>query len=71
MPKNITQPASPRDVNNYCPPQGPIGIGHSGPGLGGHNCGNTGSQGPYDDDYETSGSPGLHGQNEGMGTNRG
>lgn len=24
----------------YCPPVGPKGIGHSGPGLGGDNCGN-------------------------------
>jgi hypothetical protein len=29
----------------YSPPVGPIGIAHEGPGLGGHNCGNAGSQG--------------------------
>jgi len=28
----------------YSPPVGPIGLGHEGPGLGGHNCGNCGSQ---------------------------
>lgn len=31
-----------RDVMNYCPPQGPKNIGDpKGPGLHGHNCGNT------------------------------
>lgn len=29
----------------YSPPVGPIGIGHEGPGLGGDNCGNSGTQG--------------------------
>lgn len=28
----------------YSPPKGPIGIMHSGPGLGGENCGNSGTQ---------------------------
>lgn len=33
-----------KDVRNYQPPQGPIGIGHSGPGLGGTNHGPSGGQ---------------------------
>ena len=53
----------------YSPPCGPIGIGHSGPGLGGENCGNAGTQGTRGP-RDTSGSPGLHGDNRGMGTNR-
>jgi hypothetical protein len=28
----------------YSPPVGPIGLGNNSPGLGGHNCGNCGSQ---------------------------
>lgn len=31
----------------YCPPMGPKGIGHEGPGLGGDSCGNAGTQGKY------------------------
>jgi hypothetical protein len=64
-------PASDRDVNNYRPPQGPIGIGHSGPGLGGVNLGNAGTQGKSSCETDDSGgSPGLHGSNKGMGVNR-
>jgi hypothetical protein len=29
----------------YDPPKGPMGIGHEGPGLGGNNHGNCGTQG--------------------------
>lgn len=29
----------------YSPPKGPMGISHCGPGLGGDNCGNAGTQG--------------------------
>lgn len=54
----------------YSPPQGPIGIGHEGPGLGGDNHGNCGTQGSYDNPSHESGSPGIGGQNMGMGTNR-
>lgn len=31
----------------YCPPQGPTDQMRQGPGLGGDNCGNTGTQGKY------------------------
>lgn len=61
-----------RDVMGYQPPQGPMGIGNRGPGLGGDNCGNCGTQGYGEDcDAQTSGSPGLGGKNRGMGSNRG
>lgn len=61
-----------RDVMGYQPPVGPIGLGHNSPGLGGHNCGNAGTQGKHSySDHETSGRPGLHPHtNHGMGTNR-
>lgn len=60
-----------RDVMNYSPPQGPKHMMDSGPGLHGDNCGNSGSQGYYEEPHkETSGSPGLHGENRGTGTNR-
>jgi hypothetical protein len=61
-----------RDVNMYQPPQGPIGITRTpGPGLGGSNLGCCGTQGRHDTDGDGgSGSPGLHGMNQGMGTNR-
>lgn len=45
----------------YCPPCGPIGTGHSGPGLGGTNFGNAQKHYPSRD----SGSPGVHGTNRG------
>lgn len=54
----------------YSPPQGPTSLMHRGPGLGGDNCGNAGTQGPRSPDKATSGSPGLGGSNRGMGTNR-
>ena len=62
---------SARDVMGYKPPQGPIGISRTGVGLGGANLGNCGTQGPSSDRGDgAGGSPGLHGDNEGMGTNR-
>lgn len=62
---------SARDVRNYQPPQGPIGISRVGVGLGGHNCGPCGTQGPYESTGDgASGSPGLGGKNRGMGSNR-
>ena len=59
-----------RDVNNYQKPQGPIGISRVGVGLGGVNHGPCGTQGHHDDLVGVSGSPGLHGEGRGMGTNR-
>ena len=53
----------------YSPPQGPLGIMHKGVGLGGTNCGNAGTQN-CDTSPRSSGSPGNHGTNRGMGTNR-
>lgn len=52
-----------RDVMNYKPPQGPTNMMRQGPGLGGTNMGNCGTQcktGGYG--AKTSGSPGLHGE---------
>jgi hypothetical protein len=54
----------------YDPPMGPIGIGHKGVGLGGDNYGNTGTQGKSSNRAEEGGSPGIGGNNRGMGTNR-
>ena len=59
-----------RDVNDYQKPQGPIGISRIGVGLGGSNLGNCGTQGPHGGGDGESGSPGLHGESRGMGTNR-
>lgn len=56
----------PKDVMGYKPPQGPKGMDNSGPGLGGHNCGNAGVQGPYSSRGDgASGRPGLGGTNHG------
>lgn len=60
-----------QDVRDYKHPQGPMGItGNERPGLGGDNYGNCGTQGPEARRPGESGSPGLHGTNRGMGTNR-
>ncbi len=48
------------DVRKYQPPQGPKGIDHQGPGLGGTNYGNSGTQGLKSFRSE-SGRPGLGG----------
>lgn len=50
---------------DYSPPQGPVGQSHSGPGLGGDNCGPCGTQGPKSPAPESSGSPGIGGTNHG------
>lgn len=55
----------PKDLP-YKAPVGPKGIDNSGPGLGGHNCGNAGVQGPYPSRGDgSSGRPGLGGTNHG------
>ncbi len=59
-----------RDVMNYKPPAGPIGMGHTGPGLGGANLGCCGTQTGGVRGDGSGGSPGLHGENRGMGVNR-
>lgn len=65
-------PVAQRDVLNYQPPQGPIGIMRTpGPGLGGANLGCCGTQGQRSSTGDgAGGSPGLHGENRGMGVNR-
>lgn len=52
---------SARDVMNYKPPQGPMGIEHRGVGLGGdnHDCGEEGTN------EHLSGSSGIGGTNHG------
>lgn len=61
---------SSRDVMNYAMPTGRA-ASHIGVGLGGHNCGKAGTQGPYATETDgNSGRPGLGGDNCGMGTNR-
>lgn len=61
-----------RDVMDYQPPTGPIGINRVGVGLGGSNYGCCGTQGNHHGvrGDGAGGSPGLHGENRGMGTNR-
>jgi len=57
--------SSSRDVNNYAPPTGRA-ASHIGVGLGGHNCGPSGTQGPYATRGDgQSGKPGLGGENHG------
>lgn len=63
---------SSRDVMGYSPPKGPTNINDpQSPGLHGHNCGNSGTQGSSRISSDgNSGSPGIGGTNKGMGTNR-
>lgn len=60
------------DLNSlrYSPPQGPTSLGKNSPGLGGTNYGNCGTQGEKPARGGESGSVGLGGDNEGMGSNR-
>ena len=55
-----------KDVHNYKPPQGPIGIDHKGVGLGGdnHDCGMYGSS------EHMSGTPGISGGSKKSGSQR-
>lgn len=47
---------------DYVPPVGPMGLMKEGPGLGGRNCGNTGTQGMTScSGSGESGRPGLMG----------
>lgn len=65
---------TPRDVMNYAEPSIPgwNPKGSMGPGLGGANLGNCGTQGPKGSSGDgAGGSVGLGGRNKGMGTNRG
>ena len=55
-----------KGVMGYQMPKGPKGIDNNGVGLGGHNCGKAGVQGPYESTGDgSSGSPGLGGTNHG------
>lgn len=50
------------DVRNYSAPKGPTNINDpKGPGIHGHNCGNTNTPSTR----APGGSPGLHGTNKG------
>lgn len=63
------------DVMNYLAPRGPKNIDDPrGPGLHGDNCDNCGSQGDGQEGYErkqTSGRPGLGGENCGTSVYQG
>ncbi len=61
-----------RDVRNYQPPVGPMGISKEGPGLGGNNYGNCGTQQRSSIAPRESGMPGIshNGSHHGHGTNR-
>lgn len=61
-----------RDVMNYRPPSIPgwDPKGSVGPGIGGVNYGNCGTQGPKAIKPESGGMVGLGGEKLGMGTNR-
>jgi hypothetical protein len=63
----MRQGRSERDVMSYDSPKGPKNIDDpKGPGLHGHNCGKSGTQGPYASRGDgTSGRPGLGGTNHG------
>lgn len=61
---------SARDVHAYKPPQGPTSIGNRGPGLGGDNYGNCGTQGPKAIHHAEHGEVGLHGQKHPKGSQR-
>src|SRR5262245_54736190 len=61
---------SARDVNNYCPPQGPSTIDNpKSPGLHG-TVYRRGVQGPAPLRISEAGRPGLGGENKGKGVNR-
>jgi hypothetical protein len=45
-------------------------MGNNHPGLGGHNYGNCGTQGPYGAMGRESGKPGIANHNYGHGSNR-
>lgn len=61
---------SARDVRAYKTPYGPSSLGNSGPGLGGDNFGNAGSQGKNSLRCGEGGSPGLGGKKHSSGSQR-
>ncbi len=54
-----------RPVMNYQSPKGPTGQMRSAVGLGGDDCGKSGTQGEAKSSPSSSGSPGLGGTNHG------
>lgn len=54
----------------YAEPKGPSNLSRQGPGLGGDNHGQCGTQGSYHESHSESGSPGIGGSRMKAGTQR-